>query len=311
MLEIAKKVIEAKEKGIKQYPRNVNWASDAGHPCIRYLVFSRIAWDKKAPFDVGLQFIFDRGRAAEGVIDAELKMAGFKVVEAERPYEDKGLQLRGKIDRKIEIDGIRIPLEYKTVSPREIDNISTVGDMIENHRTYIQQWPAQLLIYMLLSGSPQGVFYFKNSLTWYPKDIWVDLEDHMEYVYELFDKLKVVNAWVAQDVAPDFWPLDFSICDNCGFLLHCQPETHFGKEAEIYDRPEIEAMLEERENLKDNKDRYESLDKEVKDYFKGVERALCGRFLITGKEVVREMKPQPARTDRFWKLTIKSVKEKQ
>jgi hypothetical protein len=308
MIEIAKKVIEAKEKEIKLYPRDVNWASDAGHPCIRYLVFSRIAWNMRMPYDVGLQFIFDRGRAAEDVIDAELKLAGFKIVEASRPYEDKGLQVRGKIDRKIEVDGVRIPLEYKTVSPREIDSIATVGDMIENKRVYIQQWPAQLLLYMLLSGSPDGVWYFKNSLTWYPKDIWVKLEDHMDYVFALIDKLNVVNEWVAKNEAPDLWPEDFATCDNCGFLLHCQPEVHFGAEAEIYDRPDIEALLEERETLKDYKDRYESVDKEVKDYFKGVEKALCGRFMIEGKEVVREMKPQPARTDRFWKTTIKATR---
>jgi hypothetical protein len=271
-------------------------------------VFSRIAWDKRKPHDVGLQFIFDRGIAAESVIDEELKLAGFRVVEAQRTYEDKGLQLRGKIDRKIELDGIRIPLEYKTVSPREIDSIATLGDMIENKRVYIQQWPAQLLLYMLLSGSPDGVFYFKNSLTWYPKDIWVKLEDHMDYVFDLMQKLNTVNEWVAKNEAPDLWPENFATCDNCGFLLHCQPEVHFGKEAEIYDRPDIEALLEERENLKDYKERYENLDKEVKNHFRGVEKALCGRFLITGKEVVREMKPQPARTDRFWKVSIKATR---
>jgi hypothetical protein len=308
MIEIAKKVIEAKEKEIKLYPRNVNWASDAGHPCIRYLVFSRTAWDKRKPHDVGLQFIFDRGRAAEDVIDAELKMAGFKVVEASRPYEDKGLQVRGKIDRKIEVDGVRVPLEYKTVSPREIDSIATAGDMIESKRTYIQQWPAQLLLYMLLSGSKDGVWYMKNSLTWYPKDIWVKLEDHMEYVFDLMAKLNTVNEWVAKNEAPEAWPSDFSVCDNCAFLLHCQPEVHFGKEAEIYDRPDLEGELEERERLKAYADRYEEVDREIKQYFKGVEKALCGRFLIEGKEVVREMKPQPARTDRFWKLTIKAVR---
>jgi hypothetical protein len=307
MIEIAKKVIEEKEKQIKLYPRDVNRASDAGHPCIRYLVFSRIAWDKRRPHDVGLQFIFDRGIAAETTMDEELKIAGFKVVEAERTYEDKGLQLRGTIDRKIEVDGVRVPLEYKTVSPREINNIAIAEDMMNSKRVYIQQWPAQLLLYMLLSGSPDGVWYFKNSLTWYPKDIWVKLEDHMEYVFKLVDKLRVVNDYVGRKEAPDMWPEDYSVCDNCAFLLHCQPEVHFGKEAEIYERPDIEEKLEERESLKDYKDRYEDVDKEVKDYFKGVEKALCGRFLIEGKEVVREMKPQPARTDRFWKLTIKAT----
>jgi len=310
MIEIAKKVIEEKQKQIKIYPRDVNHASDAGHPCIRYLVFSRIAWDKRAPHDVGLQFIFDRGVAAESVMDKELAMAGFKIVEAQRDYEDKGLQLRGRIDRKIEVDGVRIPLEYKTVSPREIDSIATPGDMIESKRVYIQQWPAQLLLYMLLSGSSQGVWYFKNSLTWYPKDIWVNLEDHMDYVFVLINKLKIANEYVAKGEPPDLWPSNFATCDNCAFLLHCKPEVHYGKEAEIYQRPDIEEMLEEREGLRESYAKYLALDDDVKGYFKGVEKVLCGRFLIEGKEVVREMKPQPARTDRFWKTTIKAMGKK-
>jgi len=308
MIEIAKKVIEAKESQIKLYPRDVNRASDAGHPCIRYLVFSRIAWDKRRPHDVGLQFIFDRGVAAEQVIDAELKLAGFKVVEAQRTYEDKALQLRGTIDRKIEIDGERIPLEYKTISPRDFDSIAIPEDMIRSKKVYIQQWPAQLLLYMLLSGSQQGVWYLKNSLSWYPKDIWVNLRDHIEYVFQLVNKLQTVNKWVGKNEAPPIWPEDYAVCTGCGFILHCQPEIHFGKEAEIYQRPDIEALLEERESLKAYADRYEVVDRAVKDHFKGVEKALCGRFLIEGKEVVREMKPQPARTDRFWKLTITCVR---
>jgi len=310
MIEIAKKVIEEKEKQIKVYPRDVNRAHDAGHPCIRYLVFSRIAWDKRQPHDVGLQFIFDRGIYAEEAMDNELKLAGFKVVEAQRDYEDKGLQLRGRIDRKIEIDGVRIPLEYKTVSPREIDSIAMAEDMINSKRVYIQLWPAQLLLYMLLSGSPQGVWYFKNSLTWYPKDIWVKLEDHMDYVFTLIDKLKMVNECVAKNEPPDLWPDDFTVCDRCAFTLLCQPERHYGKEAEIYDRPDIEEKLDRREELSPYRDEYEDLDKEIKTYFKGVEKAICGPWLIQGKEVVREMKAQPPRTDRFWKLTIMRMGEK-
>jgi hypothetical protein len=308
MIEIAKKVIEAKQSQIKLYPRDVNRASDAGHPCLRYLVFSRIAWDKKKPYDVGLQFIFDRGVAAERTIDEELRIAGFKVVEAERTYEDKALELRGTIDRKIELNGKRIPLEYKTVSPRDFDSIATVDDMIESKKIYIKQWPAQLMLYMLLSGSPDGVFYIKNALTWYPKDIWVKLNDHMDYIFRLIDKLKTVNQWVKKGQAPDTWPEDFSICSGCGFLLYCGAEVHFGKEAEIYHRPELEALLEEREELKDLKERYEEVDRKIKDYFKGVEKAIVGRFLIEGKEVVRETPPQPARTDRYWKITIKAVR---
>jgi hypothetical protein len=309
MIDVAKKVVEAVEKNIKVWPRDVNWASDAGHPCVRYLVFSRIAWQMKVPPDTTLQFIFKRGAAAEAVIDEELKLAGFKIVEHGRPYEDESLKIRGKIDRKLEIDGVRVPVEYKTVSPREIDHINSVEDMIAHDKVYIRQWPAQLLLYMLMSGSDLGLFYLKNSLTWYPKSIWVTLAEKMPYVYGLIDKLREVNYHAEKGIVPEIWPADISICDRCGFFLPCEPIKHFGAEAQIMLQTELEDLLDERGRLQDSYKRYGVVDKQVKEQFEGVEKAICGHWLIEGKEQAMEVKPQTARTNRFWKLKIERIGE--
>lgn len=309
MIDVAKQVVAAVQKNVKVWPRDVNRASDAGHPCVRYLVFSRIAWQMKIPPDTTLQFIFKRGSAAEAVCDEELKLAGFKIVEHGRNYEDESLQLRGQIDRKMEIDGRRIPVEYKTISPREIDKLNSAQDMLDHDRVYIKQWPAQLLLYMLMSGADQGLFYLKNSLTWYPKSIWVDLAEHMTYVYGLVDKLRVVNDNVKKGVSPEIWPEDFEICDNCGFFLPCEPIKHFGAEAKIMLQTEIEELLDERGRLIEPHKRYGQVDKQVKEQFEGVEKAICGHWLIEGEGQIREVKPQPARTDSFWRLKIQRIGE--
>jgi len=110
MLDLARRVIEAVESQIRIYPRNVNYASDAGHECERFLYLARVAWDKKTPHDAGTELIFRRGRLAEKIIDEELSDAGFQIVEHSRPYEWKKFQVRGKIDRKIMVNGSRYPL---------------------------------------------------------------------------------------------------------------------------------------------------------------------------------------------------------
>jgi len=309
MIDIAEKVLEAKEKQIKTYPRDVNWASDAGHPCERYLFLSRVAWDKRKPHDVTLQCIFERGRAAEDVIDKELKTANFKVVEHERPYELKEFELRGRIDRKIEVDGKRIPVEYKTISHNEVNSIALVDDMIHSKRSYIRLWPAQLLLYMDMSDSDEGLFYFKDSLTWYPKTISAELNPYRDYLSKIYEKLLRVNEAVRTNTLPDRFPEEMMFCSNCAFLELCGPERHFGLEAEIYERPDLEELLEERDKLREMADRYNRVDAEVKGHFKGVEKAIVGRFLVEGKEVIRYMKPQPAREDRFWKLNITRLGE--
>ena len=57
--------IELKKSKVRIWPCHVNRASNLGHPCERYLVYSRTAWDKKAPHEWELQVVFDEGNNQE------------------------------------------------------------------------------------------------------------------------------------------------------------------------------------------------------------------------------------------------------
>lgn len=307
MDDIISKVVKAKVDSARLYPRNVNYASDAGHPCERYLYLARKEWTQKLVPDVGLLFIFARGKAAEAVCDAELKAAGYMLVEHSRPYEWKEYKIRGYIDRKILVDGKRIPCEYKTCAPYSFDKINNIQDMFNSDRHYIRQWPTQLLLYMWMAESEQGLFYIKNSLTWYPKALWVNLHDYDNYIEWTLQKLERVNSCVTKGLIPDPFTEDPAMCRDCSFIHACEPDLRLGKGFEIMDNSTLEEELEERERLIEPYKRYKQVDKKVKESLQGVEKAVVGNFLIEGKEEVRPVNAQPAREDRFWKLNIKRI----
>ena len=55
--EIIGKIKEAKRKKIKNYPCHVPRASEIGHPCERYLVYSITNWQDRQPYEPELQVI--------------------------------------------------------------------------------------------------------------------------------------------------------------------------------------------------------------------------------------------------------------
>ena len=285
----------------------MNYASDAGHLCLRYLYFSRVNWEVKQAPDVGLQFIFARGRAAEQECDIELKEAGFHITEHERPYEWQEQNIRGKIDRMLLVNGVAYPCEYKTLSPFQFDKINSVQDMLDSDKLYLHNWPAQLLLYQLMSNSQYGLFYIKNSLTWYPKEIWSNLYDYLEYAEHILDKLERVNHAVEHEIVPIQDIEDTSICRECPFFLWCNPDIKYGAEGDLLTDPELLEDLEERERLEEGSKRFKQLDKKCKARLEGVEKAWIGDFSITGHQVTRHLKAQEAKESSFWQLKIRRL----
>ena len=105
---IVEKIIESKERKIKQHPVNSNRASDLGIPCVRYHVLNRTRWQEKSLHDVGLQFVFDMGNDIEEIVFKELAEAGIKVIEQQRSFEWKEYGITGHVDGKILTDNARI-----------------------------------------------------------------------------------------------------------------------------------------------------------------------------------------------------------
>jgi hypothetical protein len=288
MPDIAQTVIEHKKGKIEVWPVRSNYASEAGHPCERYLYYQRTAWEKKEPHDVTLQFIFDGGNTIEELAMKELKEAGFKIVEGQRYFQWKDLQVSGRVDFRIPVNRHLIPVEVKGLNHREWSNLNSVQDMLDSKAPWVQRYPAQLLLYQMMSEEEWGLFYIKSKSTYVPKCIWVHLYDWLGYLDTVVDKIERVNKAVETGEVPDRMEFDEKISPDCPYFTLCQPDLHLGEGAELLVDSELEEALERREELKEGHKEYEEVDKYVKAKVKGLTKGIIGNFLITGREVERK-----------------------
>jgi len=301
---IVEKILEAKRKKIKNYPVHSNRASEAGHPCIRYLVLNRTRWQEKALPSVDLQLIFDEGNLHESIIIRDLEEAGIKVLEQQRPFNWPKFQLTGSIDAKISINGSKlIPLEIKSMSPFTFSSVSSEDDFLKSKYTYMRKYPAQLQLYMLMDNSEESLMILKNKVNGALKEIPFHL--NYEYAEGILKRLEEVNAHVARGTEPEAVWLD-DTCPDCPFLHICHPPRE-GKEIQMIDDPNLEIKLDRREELKPLADEYKNLDEEIKEIIKGREKIVIGNWLITGKWIenkggIKEIKPY-----KYWLPSIKKI----
>jgi len=311
----------AAEKRIKAWPHPNNRASEAGHPCVRFLVLSRLEPDKKVLHDVNLQRIFDLGNVFEKAVFQELQEAGVNVVEQQRPFEWKKFQLTGHIDGKIQV-GITIgdkliPIEIKSCSPNSFTEVEGKKpiDLINSRKSWLRKYPAQILLYMLMDGSEAGIIIFKNKLNgkYYQMNFQLD-DTALEYTESILKKLEVVNDYVARREIPPLEPCDE--CARCGFeKTICFPGKDYGAGYDFSTDPEIEKKLLRWEELQPLAKEYEELEKEIKEKFKG-KTAVVGDFIIESKELVRktyeipdEVKKVCEKQMTYWVTKIKRLGE--
>jgi len=283
--DIVGAVYEAKRRKIRNYPAKSNRASECGHPCERFLVLSRTRWQEKVLHGPDLEFIFEEGRMIEDAAMADLREAGFEVIEQQRQFEWAALQLTGHLDAKIRVPdtGQVFPVEVKGLAHHTWAATETIQDMHNSTRPWMQKYPAQLTMYLLNAGHERGLFYLKSKANFRPKVLWVDLD--YAYAETICKRLERVNAHVAAGTLPD--PIDEpDVCEDCGFLAVCLPEVR-GRALEIADNPRLIELLARRDALAAARTEFESVDKEIKDAVRDREKVLIGDWLITGKEVRR------------------------
>jgi len=303
MINIVEKLDQETAKRIKAYPSKSNRASECGHPCIRFLVLSRLQPEKKALHDIGLQRIFDEGNLHEEAVLREIQNAGLKIVEQQRPFNWANIQLTGRIDAKILDNGNLIPLEIKSCSPNSFQHIKNLApDDIKNSKhSWVRRYPAQLMAYMLMDNKDKGIIIFKNKTTGEKcqKEFTLDY-DYMEGILK---KLEKVNEYVAGNEVPSVEPIED--CKTCGFAkTTCFPGQDYGPGFEILTDEELIMKLERREELKESTREYKELDDELKEIFKG-KNALVGDFKIESKEV--ERKEYTVKAGKYWKVSIEKI----
>lgn len=311
---ITEKIGEMLKRKIKRYPQYVNRASSLGHPCERFLVYKRTRWNEELLYDEGLQAIFDMGNKVEDLVIGWLKEAGLRVYEQQQPFEDKKVKLSGSIDLKVSLDGEEpLPCEIKSINPFDFITIKTLEDMTRSSKTWLQKYPAQMQLYLFLTGKEKGILLLVNKSSAEIREIEVTLD--YDYVDMLLKKAERINSHCENGTLPERIEYSENGCGRCSFRHICLPDTS-GAALEIDDNLKLMELLKRREELQPASKELESVDTEIKTLVKGREKVACGDYLIMGKQIMQtrynvpdELKKQYAEKSEYWKVTITNLRK--
>lgn len=303
---LIEKIYDEKAKKIRVTPCHTNRASEAGHSCERYLVLRRLKWQDMRLHDVRLQLIFDEGNHQERILLRDLEEAGVQIIDQQRDYEWRNFQLTAHLDCKAVLSPTEAaPVECKSMSPHIWEKINTMADLIQSDKPWLQKYPAQIQLYLLLANAERGFLILKNKSTGELKEIEVRLD--LEYAEGILKKLERVNAHVAAGTVPPAIPYDEDICEQCPFFqTTCLVEVK-RTALVLSEDAELASNLSRRAELEPLKQEYDRLDKSVKAKVKGQEKLACGNFLILGKEVSR--KAYQVEASSYWQTSIKKIEE--
>jgi hypothetical protein len=307
---IVERIMEAKQKKIKQFPVNSNRASDLGHPCVKYHVLNRTKWQERELHGPELQAVFDLGNEFEQIIMKDLSEAGIPVIEQQRPFEWKQYQITGHIDGKLLIDDQIVPFDAKSCSPFVFNYISDIRSLKHSKYPYLRKYPTQLNLYLLMSNSERGLLLFKNKVNGQYKEVWMDID--YELGEETLKRAEAINKHLADGTMPEplsdpFW------CNDCPYVHVCRP-PHIGQEVEILDDDKIAKMLDRMDELKPYVQEYKQIDDELKAILEGKEKVLVGNWMVTGKwvekksyDIPSEIKEKYVTVTRYWKRNIEKI----
>lgn len=300
----------------KSWAPACNYAYNSGHPCARNLVYHRLNWQEKALPSTTSLLIFREGNLHEDAVIKLLMEAGIKIIETQRPFEIKQIQLRGKIDGQIldEETGKKYPAEIKSMNPYDWEAINSLEDMRNSKKVWIRGYVTQMMIYLLGLSMEEGIFILKNKVNGALKFVLCRLD--YEYAEKEFKKLELVNEHVLNGTYPDRIT-DRTVCQYCDFKHLCLPDE-VSDAINIVDDPELLSLLEARERLKESAKNYDSLDKQVKDR---LDSAAEGVHLVAGQFQIKiqsydrkfanipdEIKKQYEETKTSTRVTITALK---
>lgn len=267
------------------YAARSNWASKLGHPCARHGVHARLDWESREPISVVSEMIFRGGDLLEQTMAKNyLEQAGYKIVRNNERPDDKTklfdqLQIGCKLDFIVVApNGLRFPIEVKTMQGHYFDKLDTIEDMLESPRVWHNCYPAQLILQMLGGDFEYGMFLMINKANFDVKHIWA----HLDYSFaeRLLARAELINKHVAANTYPDRIKYNPEICGKCDYARACLGDVE-RKELVVIDNAQLTAMLKRREELKAAKADYEKIDEAIKDFFGGKEQqALVGEFVI-------------------------------
>lgn len=278
---IVDKVYEHIEKTKKTFGKpSGNWASTCGNPCERALVYARTHFDERLLPSTSSQLMFREGHSHEHEVLKLLSEAGFEVVEQQRPFRWEKVNVSGKIDAKVKIGSELVPIEIKSMNGYDFDKIKTLEDLKNSPKSWHRQYPAQIMLYMLMDGCDMGILIFKNRQNGALKEIVVNLD--FEYAENILKKLERVNEHVRLSTLPDRIS-DRGNCRMCDFRHICLPDEE-SEAINLIDNKDLEVILERREEIRKEAKEYQNLNEKLKEVWKTLQP---GEHLVGRKYSVK------------------------
>ncbi len=169
-----------------------NYASEAGHPCLRFLTLARLRPDLRPLVSLELQRIYEEGNRQEKAVVSDIREAGFDLDETHVSFRWPEFELSGAIDGFVKIDGAKIPIEIKSAAPYSFDDFKrlTPGEMMTSEQFFIRKYITQIGLYLLMTNSPVGILFFKNKVSGAPHAVDVELEPGAKRYDELMTGIK-------------------------------------------------------------------------------------------------------------------------
>jgi hypothetical protein len=268
-------------------PHRYVYAS-AWRPCDRRMVLEMTQPDALPPHPPELLAKFRRGDDRERDILADLMRVGrdadppFTVIGQQERFELKDHKSRvaitGKVDARLRVGDLAVPVEVKAWSPMMVDRITRFDDLFENPWT--RPGAHQLLAYLYGAGVPFGFLLLDRSGL--PLLLPVELDRHLDRLEDFLLRAERAIDHVEAGTLPDYLEGDAKECRRCPFFgAVCNPPT-VNASAHVFTDPELEALLERRDALDAAATEFDRLDKDVKARLRGVESAVAGPFLIEG-----------------------------
>jgi len=320
--ELFQEILETRERGLvgneAPWPRKNPIASDLS-PCARETALSILHWKERPPPGAKLLARFQVGREQELVAMRQLSALGFQVVESQRPFDVRrrggGVLLSGKIDGRLLWRGERIPFDYKTLDPRIFDRLNTMQDLLEH--PFFQKWVKQLWSYLYLAEHERG-FLLVDNLVGEWKFIAVDLdyaamEEILVQCESAMSAVEAVYKGAAEQTSLPAYHPNPEVCHRCwAFQRFCHPPSvTFGPGLEVLDSPEIEALIDRRNELHPLSREFDKLDTRLKTLFRDKTGVLVGDWLVEGKGGSMTLAAREKSTIPTWRIQYRHLSEKE
>jgi hypothetical protein len=240
-----------------------HYASKAAHPCLFYLWAYRERWEMAPDIDDGLLGIFKHGDEVEHGTITDMREGGFQITKQQVLFEDKKLQVRGRVDGFMRLPGDPlldrdVPLEIKSMAPSYHGTIHSFQDMLNANMHWLRTYPGQLLLYAVLPGGsfsrpednaphPFVAMAMRNKSTRQTPFLIEEVAQYEDEVKRIKKNLRQVNRHIKDGTEPQPIPYDPVMCDGCDFAAICPTTKALYSEAELVqvEAPEIDALFDE------------------------------------------------------------------